>query len=485
MTVLNARRTGPASYAVTSEDLARAAPAGLARLAIPRWRTERFHAYLSAKLVDVSAGRIKRLILAVPPRHGKSTLCSHVYPAWHLGNYPAQRIILCGYEAKFAASWGRKARDILEEHGPRLFGVSVSQGSSSASSWDTAIERDGVMRAAGGGMATAGVGGPILGKGAHVFIVDDPIKNAAEARSAVKRQSQKDWFQSTAFTRLEADPEGAMIIIMQRWHEDDLAGWQLQEALNDEDQGEQWELIEFPAIATDHDALGRKPGEALSARYPIERLNRLKRKLGTYWFTALYQQKPTPADGSIFKSQWFTYEGSIGEDGKKIVAPAQYDMIVQVWDTAMKEGEMNDYSACATVGYIKATGKAYLLNMFRDKLDMPKLLVAMKSQANRWQPTVILVEDKGSGTSAVQTLRKETKLPILAQGVRGDKVTRASMVTPYIEQGRLIICKFALLMEFEAELFAFPLGTHDDMVDALVYALMRIFSGSFRGAKEH
>lgn len=452
---------------------------------LPRWRTEKFHAYVSSKLVDVSAGRIKRLILSVPPRHGKSTLASHIYPAWHLGNFPSQRIILCGYEAQFAASWGRKARDVLEEYGPALFGVSVSPASSSASAWDTAITgADGKLRAIGGGMATAGVGGPILGKGAHVFIVDDPIKNADEARSQTKRASQKDWFRSTAFTRLEADPEGAMIIIMQRWHEDDLVGWQLAEALDDEEDGEQWEVIEFPAIATEHDALGRKPGEALSARYPVERLERVKRKLGSYWFTALYQQKPAPPSGTVFKQSWMTYASQTAGDGGEVL-PRAFDYIVQVWDTAFKEGELNDYSACATVAYSKLTRKAYLLDIYREKLEMPGLIKSVKAQAIRWRPNLILVEDKGSGTSAVQTLRSQTKLPVQAQPVRGDKVARAHTVTPFIEDGRFVICKFAMLADFEGELFSFPLGLHDDMVDAVVYALQRIFGAAFREAKQH
>lgn len=423
-------------------------------------------------------GRTKRLIITMPPRHGKSELCSKYFPAWYLGNFPDRRIILTSYEATFAASWGRKARDVFEEVGLALFDKTVSQVSGAAAAWD--------IQGHQGGMNTAGVGGPITGKGAHVLIIDDPIKNQDDARSETIRTTAKNWYMSTAYTRLEAEPEGAIILIMTRWHEDDLAGWLLKLA-EDDPEADQWEVFNLPAIAEETrdkqgrlvpDAIGREPGEALwPKRFPIERLQRIKRSLemGAFWFSAMYQQRPQPATGSIWKLPWFKVADGL---------PTSYDSMVQAWDTAQKQNELNDYSACATVGM--KTNTAYVLNVYRARLDSPNLLRAIKEQYRLWRPQIIVIEDASSGTSAYQTLKKESKLPVVLQSTQGkDKVARANIVTPYVEGGRVLFAPGAWYSDLVAELLSFPLGTHDDMNDALVYALIRLFTRSIRKVQQH
>jgi hypothetical protein len=207
-------------------------------------------------------------------------LTSQYFPAWYLGVFPDRRIILASYEADFAASWGRKARDILEEYGPSLFGVGVRRGSSAANRWD--------LEGKTGGMETAGIGGPITGKGANLLIIDDPVKNPAEALSPLYRQKAWDWYASAAYTRLE--PDAAIVVIQTRWHPEDLAGRIVAQASKG---GEPFEILNLPALAEQGDILGRQPGEALwPERFPAERLAEIRQTQGERWFVSLYQQRP-------------------------------------------------------------------------------------------------------------------------------------------------------------------------------------------------
>jgi hypothetical protein len=220
-------------------------------------------------------------------------LASQYFPAWFLGRYPDKRVILASYEADFAASWGRKVRDVLEGKGGELFGVGVSRGSSAANRWDIAGHL--------GGMVTAGVGGPITGRGADLLVIDDPVKNAEEAASEVYRNKAWDWYTSTAYTRLE--PSAGVVLIQTRWHGDDLAGRVLEHA---KDTGESWEVVRFPAFAEDGDPLGRAPDEPLwPGRFDHSALEQIRQTLGSYYFAALYQQRPAPSVGAMFKREWF------------------------------------------------------------------------------------------------------------------------------------------------------------------------------------
>lgn len=221
----------------------------------------------------------------MPPRHGKSERVSRIYPAWFVGNFPNKRVILASYEADFAASWGAKARDVLLEHGRSVFRVWLRPGSVAANRWDLARYD--------GGMVTAGVGGPVTGKGADLFILDDPVKNAEEAGSKTMRERAWDWWRSTAYTRLE--PGGAVILMMTRWHEDDLGGRILAEAAAG---GERWEVVRLPALAEEWDPLRRSVGAPLwRERYDLPALEEIRRTIGGYWWACTPYQTPiTMAD---------------------------------------------------------------------------------------------------------------------------------------------------------------------------------------------
>jgi predicted phage terminase large subunit-like protein len=309
----------------------------------------------------------------------------------------------------------------------------------SASQWET---RE------GGGMATAGMGGPLTGKGFKVGIIDDPLKNNEEAMSAVIRQKHKDWYLSTFLTR--AEPDAAIVIIMTRWHDDDLAGWLLKE------QPGQWEVINFPAIAEGEDILGRKEGEALwPERYPLPVLQGLKANLGSYWWSAMYQQRPEPEGGGIIKRAWWQYYK---------VAPPKIFQFFWSWDTASKTGEENDWSVGQLWG-IKDNAY-YLLKQVRARLEYPDLKRTIIQQFNAHPANGILIEDKSSGQSVIQDLRRDTRLPIIAVEPIKDKVTRAHIASPTIEAGKCFLPEDApWIADFIDEVAHFPKAAHDDQVD--------------------
>ena len=422
---------------------------------------------LSNKLVELADGKIKRLMITMPPRHGKSELISKYFPAWYLGHKPDNRVILASYEADFAATWGAKARDVLVEHGEELFDIKVSSESSARNRWD-------IMNHTGG-MGTSGVGGAITGKGAHLFIIDDPIKNNEEAKSKVKRDKIDDWFKSTAYTRLE--PGASMVIIQTRWNEDDLAGRRLQAM---EDGGEEWELIDFPAIARDDDILGRKSGEALfPERYPIDELLKIKRNLGSYYWHALYQQKPAPDGGEIFKRSWFRYFNIDGDyyilhtpEGEKRFAISS-TWVLQTCDPAATEKETNDYFVLSTWA-VTPDNDLLLLEVFREHADTVKHEQIMKSAYQKWKPKFQGVENKTFGLNIIQK-GVSNGLPIKPLAADTDKVSRARPMSARYETGSVYHRQNTpWLVDFEDEMISFPNGRHDDQVDTAAYAYLSI-----------
>jgi predicted phage terminase large subunit-like protein len=444
---------------------ARATPAGLAWLASrEQWVLACHLALINRKLIDLAAGRIKRLIVTLPPRHGKSEFISKYFPAWYLGRFPDRRVILSSYEADFAASWGRKVRDIIEEFGLQVFGIKINPNSSAGNRWD--------LFAHLGGMNTAGVGGAITGKGAHLFIIDDPVKNAQDAFSPTLRESNWDWFRSTAYTRLE--PGGSMVIMLTRWHEDDLVGRILGEM---KVGGEKWELINIPAIAEHNDILNRNTGEALwPERYPLEVLEEKERTLGPYWFSAMYQQRPQAETGAIFKREhfrYFTIEAGnyvmTTPQGKKY-APISTCAIFQTCDPAASTKSTADYFALGT--WAKTQGNdLLLLDMIRIRIEGPDQLNLFQQAYQRWKPSLQMVETASMGITLYQTLLR-AGLPVRELKAEVDKVIRAYPAAARIQAGMVYFLAGApWLGEYEAELTAFNKGAHDDQVDVTSYAV--------------
>jgi predicted phage terminase large subunit-like protein len=424
----------------------------------------------------------------MPPRHGKSEFTSKYFPAWYLGTFSDRRVILTSYEADFAASWGRKVRDILDEAGPEYFGVSVRPDSSAADRWDV-VGHD-------GGMNTAGVGGPITGKGAHLLLIDDPVKNAEEANSPTYREKAWEWFKSTAYTRLE--PGAAIILIQTRWHEDDLAGKVLSHA---KATGEAWDVLNLSAVAGKDDPLGRAPGAALwPARYDEVALAKIKLAIGSYWFAALYDGSPQPAEGNKFKRPWFRYWKADGDLYRLMDASGSVVRSVRARDcrrfgTADLAVSLRTSADYTVLGAWAVTPESdlILLDLIRARLEEPDIIRQALGLYRRHDLAYLAVEANGVQLGIVQTMRRGTLDDTgLARGdgmaIRGitnstDKVSRASTAIVRCEAGQVYFpWGAAWLGDYETELLGFPMATHDDQVDMTSLAANDVFT--FGGAPE-
>lgn len=403
-----------------------------------------FQQFIIAEIKNVITGRIDRLLLSVPPRHGKSELVTVRLPAWVLERTPGFRWIIGAYSQTLANKFSRKTRRICDQRG-----VPLNSQRRAVDDWETTTDPT------PGGLRAAGVGGGVTGMGGDGIIIDDPVKNREEANSQTYRDKTWDWYTDDLYTRLE--PGGFIVVIMTRWHEDDLAGRLVREEGVASDGG-QWTNINLPAIAEDDDPIGRLPGQALCPeRYNEKALARLQGVLRSSFF-ALFQGRPVAAEGNMIKREWFRYYG-------EPPAPHHRVAVVQSWDTASKATELSAYSVCTT-WYITRLG-VYLVDVFRDHLEYPALKRAVKNKAERFKPSAILIEDKSTGQSLLQDLRGEISASLIAIEPEGDKVTRLSTESAAYESGQVYHPENAPWLEdYESELTSFPLAATADQVDS-------------------
>lgn len=416
---------------------------------------------------DVVEGKSPRLMLFMPPRHGKSQIASIDYPAWHLGRNPKHEIIACSYSASLAMGFSRKVRTQLRS--PEFTAVfpacELDPEVQAAEGWQTT---------AGGGYVPAGVSGPITGKGAHVLVIDDPVKNREEAESANTQESIYDWYTSTAYTRLA--PGGGILIIMTRWHDMDLAGRLLQAA---KEGGDQWEVVCYPAIATE-DEKYRLQGEALHpARYPIEALHRIRNAVGPRDWEALYQQSPVSNEGDYFKRSEMRFYSLHELKDKKL----QY---YATWDFAVGKKETNDYSVGLVVG-IDNEDNIYIVDVWRGRWQSDELVEKILDLYEKWKPSIVGVEKGVIEMSIGPFLDKrieerklwEMFIEELKPG-RRDKVARARAIQGRLQQGKVYFpADGPFTHTLIAEMLRFPSGEHDDQVDALAWAghMLALFHG--------
>jgi len=436
-------------------------PAALAQVVTGgRFKRPRHLEAISDRLVELTTpdSRASRLIVAAPPRHGKSELISHYLPVWYLERWPAKRVILCAYGAEFAESWGDKALNTTRTAvSDGLLRTRVRQDRASGSFWETE---------AGGYMKCVGVGGPLTGRGADLMVLDDPIKNAEEAHSETYREKLWNWWLTTAYTRLE--PGGVVVLTMTRWHEDDLAGRLLEQ------QADPWDVLDLPAIAEEDDPLGRREGEALwPERYPVEDLE-VKRRADARTFDSLYQQHPTPEGGAVFRRDDFRFF-RIREDHYDLVGvgaePSRRVPIAQCWiaqtvDTAQKVKTVNDWTVLLT--FVVGPGFLGFLRVERDRIPVPEQYAWITSR--RGEARFQAVEDKSSGIGLIQQAANEGR-PFRILKADVDKVTRAqSLAIAY--QNRMVhhLADAPWVGAFERELLSFPDGKFDDQVDCAAYA---------------
>jgi len=426
---------------------------------------------LDKALMDVSEGKIKRLIITMPPRHGKSERVSKKFPVWHIGRNPNDEIILASYALSLSRDNNRIARDTFMDRSG-LFGVSISGARQSAESWGIEGYR--------GGVNAAGVGGPITGKGARIAIIDDPLKNAEEANSEVVRESLWSWYTSTLYTRLT--PDGRIIVVMTRWHEDDLVGRLLKKEADEikagTHEGERWTVINFPAVAEEDDYLGRKPGEALWPEFgfDVQRLRQIKSDVGSYVFNALYQQRPTAAEGAMIKRNWWQYYETDPEY-------MQFDEIIQSWDCTFKDSDGSDFVVGQVWG--RKGADKYLLDQIRDRMDINQTMDSIRNMTNKWPKARLkLIEDKANGPAIIQMMNKKIGglVPI---SPRDSKIARVSTIVPDIEAGNVYLpADKPWVQDFVEECASFPKGANDDMVDSMSQALNRWALKTVHGKSE-
>lgn len=419
------------------------------------WRKAEHLRQLSLKLVGVAAGRTRRLLVAMPPRHGKSQLVSVWFPLWYLNLFPHKRIVIASYGADLAEDFGRLVRDLAEEHAASLR-LRVKGDTRAAKRWKTTE---------GGEMYSVGVGGPLTGRGADVLIIDDPFKDAEEALSPNQRRKVWDWYESTAYTRLM--PGGAVIVMATRWHREDLTG----RLLSEEHRGDKWEKFFLPAIAEHGDPLGRKEGEALwPDQFSIEDLLGKKAVQTPYWWSCLYQQKPTKAEGAEFPSEWLE-----GADLFFDRWPESRMKVMGVDPSKGAESKSGDYSAIVSMAvgldgllYIDADLKRRPTNeIVADTIAIAKQFrpEAVAFEANQFQELLSDQLVQQSGAMGIP-------LPVWNVVNHVKKEIRIRRLTPYLARRQ---CRFkrdspgvALLLE---QLREFPLGEHDDGPDALEFCL--------------
>jgi predicted phage terminase large subunit-like protein len=417
---------------------------------------------LSDVLESVARGERTRVLISVPPRHGKSELVSRTFVAWWLLQHPDRWVGLASYGATLAQQLSRAARDRYTTAGGELRGDSTA-----VDLWQTPH---------GGGVWAAGVGGSITGFGADLAIIDDPLKNAEEAASPLIRQKQQEWYQSVLATRLH--PGAAVVVVQTRWHEDDLTGWLLRQEAEGE-TAEGWHIVHLPAIAEDIPPIvpvgctlaleWREVGEALNPeRYPVDVLAQVRRRVGPYVWAALYQGRPQALEGGLFlRSWWQTY------DPRQL--PKSWDQLIQSWDLAFKDADQSDYVAGVTIGV--KDGNAYVLDLVRGRLDFPATVRAIQLAAAKWpQASHRLVEDAANGPAVLATLRGSIN-GLMAVKPMGGKLARAHAIAPLVADGRVWLPpreSAPWVDDLMAELTSFPTGAHDDQVDALTQGLRQL-----------
>jgi len=405
----------------------------------------------------VTERKSPRLMLFMPPRHGKSTLASVAFPAWHLGRNPEHEFISCSYSGSLAMSFSRKVRHQLREPNYKnvFSDASLDPTSQSVESW---------LTTKGGGYVAAGVGGGITGKGAHVLVIDDPVKNREDAESEYSRDSVWDWYTSTAYTRLA--PGGGILVILTRWHDDDLAGRLLAAAA---DGADDWEVVKYPAIA-EQDEEFRLEGEALHPeRYDVPSLTKIQKAIGPRDWSALYQQNPVADEGDYFNRDMINYYDEADLDYTRL-------RYYCAWDLAIGQRERNDYSVGLVVA-VDEYDKLYVVDCVRGKWDGFELVERILDLYETWRPGVVGIEKGHIEMALGPFLEKRVRERRLNEAYfrdlktgRRDKEARARAIQGRMQQGMVYFPKEPLWVgPLIAELLRFPNGVHDDQVDALAW----------------
>ena len=424
------------------------------------------HIKMAKAFDDIANGKLKRLIINMPPRHTKSEFASHLFPAYLLGKNPKLKIIEATHTADLAINFGRKVRDLIdgEEYAELFPETELKADSRSAGKW---------LTNKGGEYYAAGIGGALAGRGADLFIIDDP-HSEQDAMSDKALEEAYEWFMSGPRQRLQ--PGGAIVIVMTRWSKKDLTG-RLVKKMAQEQGADQWKVIEFPAILPS--------GNPLWGNFwSLEELETIKASVSPSKWASQYMQRPTGEGISIVPKDWF----QIWDEEK----PPVCDYIIQSYDTAFLKSERADFSAITTWGVWYPDGKIgeniyngdeahlILLDCIKERYDFPELKAEAMRLFEYWNPDTIIIETKASGIPLVQELRR-IGIPVntFSPGKGQDKIARLNLVSPIFQDGRVWVPDNRFGLEVMEEISDFPNGENDDLVDATTLALTRFREGGF------
>jgi len=417
------------------------------------------HRVIAKKFNDLATGKITRLIVNMPPRHTKSEFASFLLPAWMVGRTPKLKIIQATHTGELAVRFGRKAKTLIDSDDYRkIFDTTLREDSQAAGRWETAQ---------GGEYFAAGVGGAITGRGADLLIIDDP-HSEQDAMSASAFDNAYEWYTSGPRQRMQ--PGGKIVLVMTRWSKKDLTGVLLN---NQKDvKGDKWEVVEFPAIIGN----GKKKKPVWPQYWKMEELEKVKATLPVGKWNAQWMQKPTSEEGALIKREWW-------KKWEKDDLPDCY-YIIQSYDTAFLKKETADYSAITTWGVFypneDAKPNLILLDSVKDRFEFPELRRAALEQYKYWNPDMVIVEQKASGTPLTHELR-QMDIPVMTfTPSRGnDKHVRVNSCAPLFEAGLIWAPDRNFAEEVIEECASFPYGDHDDLVDSMTMAVMRFRQGGF------
>ena len=417
------------------------------------------HRIIAEKLEKVASGEIKRLIINMPPRHSKSEFASYLMPSWFLGRNPKLKIIQATHNTELAVRFGRKVRDLIDDpQYKEIFpNTNLKEDNKSAGKWQTDV---------GGEYFAAGVGAAVTGRGADLFVIDDP-HSEQDALSEGAFDNAYEWYTSGPRQRLQ--PGGAIIIVMTRWGKKDLTGRLLAQQGSDI-MSDKWEVVEFPAIMPSGNPLWEE-------FWSKDALLSIKASLPVAKWSAQWQQEPTSVEGAIVKKDWWKMWD------KEDIPPLKY--VLQSYDTAFSKKESADYSAITTWGIFSpeegGPDNIILMDAKRGRWNFPELKDIAFEEHEYWEPDMVLVEAKATGTPLIDELRLRG-VPALgfSPGKGRDKVTRMHMVAPLFEAGVVWAPTDKKYSdEVMEEVSSFPNGDHDDFCDSMTLALMRFRQGRF------
>lgn len=412
---------------------------------------------------DVKEKKSPRLILTMPPRHGKSLIVSNNFPSWCFGIDPNISFISSSYSDDLAKRMNKAVQRIMgnQAYNDVFPNTQINQKTKvrnvSYSKTTDLLE----IPNYNGSFRSTGIGGGITGMGCDILSIDDPLKDRRSADSPTVRQTIWDWYTSTAYTRLS--PGGGVLVTVTRWHEDDLVGRLLEQMT--QEGGDQWTVINYPAIA-EHDEPHRKKGEALHPqRYPLAMLEKIRRNVGSYDWESLYQQHPSPRSGGIIKNEWILHWDFL---------PKFFDQIIQSWDFTFKDAANSDNVAGTVWG--KVGEMYYLLDCVCEKMDFVSQIRAMKRMTQKWPlARKKVVEDKANGPAVINVLHEKLSGIIPFEPV-GSKTARAYSVSHLFESGNVLIppkdSEHPWVSKYVTELTTFPSAPHDDQVDSTTMALI-------------